>query len=191
MVSRPDPAMDTVGEALPSRLVAAGIDAVAVVLLCGTLWLVGVTVRFVVDDQLALLGGGPLAHGGVSVAGVAIWALTWVAVLGAAGAYYAGGYALLGQSIGQRMVDVVVVTTDGGPCDGEAALLRAGVRLAPVPVAAVLALLFGGMGVAVGVALLGAWYVVDLVAVLVDDAGRSLGDRLAGTVVAEEALARV
>jgi hypothetical protein len=64
-------------------------------------------------------------------------------------------------------------------------------ELAPLPVVAVLALLFGFAGVAAGVAIVGAWLVVDLLAVLADDAGRSPCGRLAGTVVVQEALATV
>lgn len=181
--------MDTVGEVLLPRALAGGIDALFVGIACGLVWVTGVAVRFAVDGELAVLGAGPGPTGGVTLAGAVVWALTWVAVLGVAGGYLVAGYALAGQSLGQRLVDLVVVTETGEPLDAGAATLRAGVRLAPIPVVAVLALLLGFTGAFVGVAVVGAWLLVDLVAVLADGAGRSLGDRLAGTVVAREALA--
>jgi uncharacterized RDD family membrane protein YckC len=185
MVSHPEPGMDTAGEVLGGRVVALAIDAVFLGVAWVLLWGVGAAVRLALDGSLALLDGG------VSAVGVVVWAGTWMSVFGVGGAYLAGGYLLAGQTIGQRMTDLVVVSSGGDPPDQAAALLRAGVRLAPLPVVAMLALALGLAGGFVGVALLAAWLVVDLVAVLLDDDGRSLGDQLAGTVVVSEAVATV
>lgn len=185
MLSHPDPGMDTAGEVLGERVVALAIDAVPLGLAWFLVWGVGAAVRLGLDGSLALLDGGGSAVGAV------VWAGTWTTVLGVGGAYLAGGYLLAGQTVGQRMTDLVVVSTDGDPPDVAAALLRAGVRLAPVPVVAVAALALGFVGVVVGVGLLAAWLLVDLVAILLDDDGRSLGDRLADTVVVSEAVATV
>jgi uncharacterized RDD family membrane protein YckC len=185
MVSHPDPGMDTAGEVLGERVVALAIDAVLLGLAWFLVWGAGAAVRLGLDGSLSLLDGG------VSVVGAAVWAGTWMTVLGVGGGYLAGGYLLAGQTIGQRMTDLVVVSGDGDPPDQVAALLRAGVRLAPVPVVAVLALALGFVGVVAGAGLLAVWLLVDLVAVLLDDDGRSLGDQLADTVVVSEAVATI
>lgn len=185
MVTRPEPAMDSRGEALLARVVAFAIDALVVGTLWALLWGGGVAIRASVDGSLALLDGGG------STVGVAVWAVTWLAVTGVAFLYFAWPLAVAGQSLGKRMSDLVVVTDGGDPCRWRAAGVRTGVLLAPAPLLALLTLALGALGAVVGGGLVVAWLVVELLVALLDDDHRRLGDRLAGTVVVRESLASV
>lgn len=177
--------MDTLGEALGPRLVAFGIDAAIVGTLWAIVWFAGGAVRASAGGGMALLDGG------VSAVGAAVWLLTWLAVVVLVATYFAAGHAVAGQSLGKRMTDVVVVGTDGEPCDWRAAGVRTAVLLAPAPVVAALDLLLGFQGAVLGAVLVLAWLLVELVALVVDDDHRRVGDRLADTVVVAESLASV
>lgn len=185
MITRPTPAMETRGDALGARAVAFGVDAAVVSAVWATIWLVGTAVRGSVVGDLSLLGGA------VDPVGVGVWLFTWLAAAGFAAAYFVTGHAIAGQTPGKRLADVVVVTVDGEPCDWRTAALRTGVLLAPAPVVALLDLLLGTPGAALGVVLVVTWLLVESAALALDDGHRRLGDRVAGTVVVAESLSTV
>lgn len=190
MPTRPDPAMETAGEGFGIRALAFGIDAVALSVGGALAW--GLDVGL----SAAAVGGanaGGLLSGSRSVAGTAalvgVWLVSWGAFAGIAVAYLGGTHALVGQTLGKRMVDLVVAAEDGGPCTARAAAVRSSVLLAPLPIAALLELLVGFVGGVVGVGLLAGWALVEFGVAVTDDAGRRLGDRVADTVVVREAIA--
>lgn len=185
MLTRPDPAMDSLGEGLAGRTVAFGVDAAVVGALWAVPWGGGTALRAALDGGLSLLGGR------VTTTGVAIWLAAWLLAAALAGGYLAATHAVVGQTLGKRLTDLVVAHGDGAPCDWRAAGLRTGVLLAPAPVVALLDLLWGVEGALAGAALVVAWLAVEAVALALDDAGRRLGDRVADTVVVREATAAV
>lgn len=185
MLSPPDAAVDTAGAATGARVVAFCIDALPVGALAVLAWTVEVAATAALADRSSLLAPGA---GDESVL-VVIAVVSWGLLVGGAVAYRAGLHAVAGQTAGKRLVDLVVADADGGPCTPRAAAVRTTVLLAPAPLVALLELLGGFGGAAVGAALAAGWVAVEFAVALVDDRGRRLGDRAAGTVVAREAVA--
>ena len=140
-----DPGLDVLGP----RAVAAAVDfllatVVAVVPLVAVwaVWLLG-------------FGGGFLSAAVLGLAALTAFVL-WFAYF----VYFEGKR---GQTLGKRLMGVVVVREDGSPCGYGAAAVRTFTRLVD------------GIGVVP--------YLVGLIVVLVTDRNQRLGDLLAGTVV--------
>jgi uncharacterized RDD family membrane protein YckC len=139
-VSRPTPNLGTDGDVLGARTVAFGIDAVVLLAVGGVL--AGALATL---DPTTLLATPLLGVGAVG--------------------YFVGAEAHRGQTLGKRLVGLVVVEGDGGDCGWRASLLRNCLRVVD-----------GAPGC----------YLVGLGAILLTD-GRRLGDLAADTVVVETA----
>jgi uncharacterized RDD family membrane protein YckC len=136
-MSRPTPNLGTDGDVLGARTVAFGIDAVVLLAVGGAL--------ATLDPTTTLLATPLLGVGAVG--------------------YFVGAEAHRGQTLGKRLVGLVVVEGDGGDCGWRASLLRNCLRVVD-----------GAPGC----------YLVGLGAILLTD-GRRLGDLAADTVVVETA----
>jgi uncharacterized RDD family membrane protein YckC len=140
-MSRPTPNLGTDGDVLGARTVAFAIDAVVLLAVGGVL--AGALATL---DPTTTLLATPLL--GVGVVG-----------------YFVGSEALHGQTLGKRLVGLVVVDGDGGHCGWRASFLRNCLRVVD-----------GAPGC----------YLVGLAAIFLTD-GRRLGDLAADTVVVETA----
>lgn len=138
LFDRPDPQMGTEDDVVGARIVAFIVDAllasVAVVVVTGVLSTLGRVGTF--------LGG----------------------IVGLFGffAYFIYFEGSTGQTLGKRLLGLVVVTSDGEPVDYRDAAVRNVVRVVDA---------------------LPAFYIVGLVAILLTDRSRRLGDVVADTVV--------
>ena len=91
-----------------------------------------------------------------------------------------------GGTIGKRLLELEVVTNDGGDVTIKETAIRTAVLLVPLPVMAFLSAIpglgwFVGFPVAVGI--MTAWLLTEAVVLFVTDGGQRLGDRAAGTAV--------
>lgn len=138
LFERPKPQMGTASDVLPRRLAAALVD-------------------FVLLGVLGSLLGAALRFDPGSIGGVAgLLALGYFF-------YFEGAY---GQTVGKRLLGLVVVTERGEPCEFRAAAIRTLLRIIDV---------------------LPFLYLVGLAAILLTDGNQRLGDLAADTVVVRAA----
>lgn len=137
-MERPSPQLGTETETLVARILAWIVDALLVGIITGTI-------------------AGPLTAAGD--VGAAIGGFIGLALTLAYFIYMEGTY---GQTLGKKLLSIVVVKTDGGPCDMEASAIRNLLRLMDnIPV----------------------FYLVGLLVILVTDRDQRLGDLAADTIV--------
>lgn len=135
LFERPKPQMGTQGDVLVPRIIAAVIDVVVLFVVIG---LVG----FAVSQVSTTLSG---------VVGLVLSFGYFI--------YFEGTY---GQTLGKMVMDVVVVTEKGDPCNYQAAAIRTLIRI---------------------IDSLPFLYIVGLAAIFLTDSNQRLGDMAADTVV--------
>lgn len=138
LFDRPDPRMGTEDDVVGARIVAFLVDAL----------LVGVAVAVVVGLLSSLGRVGTFLGGVVGLFGFF--------------AYFVYLEGSTGQTLGKRLLGLVVVTADGEPVDYRDAAVRNVVRIVDV---------------------LPAFYIVGLATILFTDRSQRLGDVVADTVV--------
>lgn len=137
-MERPSPQLGTETETLVARILAWIVDALIVGIITGTI-------------------AGPLTAAGD--VGATIGGFIGLALTLAYFIYMEGTY---GQTLGKKFLSIVVVKTDGDPCDMEASAIRNLLRLVDnIPV----------------------FYLVGLLVILVTDRDQRLGDLAADTIV--------
>ena len=137
-MERPSPQLGTETETLVARILAWIVDAFIVGIITGTI-------------------AGPLTAAGD--VGATIGGFIGLALTLAYFIYMEGTY---GQTLGKKFLSIVVVKTDGDPCDMEASAIRNLLRLVDnIPV----------------------FYLVGLLVILVTDRDQRLGDLAADTIV--------
>lgn len=184
---------------LGDRLGAYLVDFLLLTVVTALVWFVFTVVRTLVGigGRVAAEAGsaGPAAAGpsegglaalvGASLLQVLLGFVQW-AVIGLA---LAGYFVLLqegdGQTLGKRLTDVAVVSADGSAADRSQLVKRTAVLLAPLPLMAVSAVIVPIVGLPIALALMTGWLGLEALLMAVDDEGRRLGDRFAGTRVVQ------
>lgn len=146
MQRHPSPDLDHVAGVLDRRSEAAILDTVFLVVTLGV-------VGFLVG---ALMGGGTAGGLGTALVFASFGTLVVVPF------YYTTLEGYAGQTVGKRIVGIVVVRTDGSRCTWQASVVRNLVRVVDA---------------------LPAFYLVGILVSRLNDRRQRLGDHAAGTVV--------
>lgn len=170
-----------------ARLFAFLVDFVLLSILSAILWFVVFVLRILVSAGSAgVAGDSPASAVGASLVGVVLGLGLWAVLTLLVGAYFVVQLQLKGQTLGMRLLDLVVVSEGGGPVTQRQALVRTAVLLVPMPLMAVAAVFIPLFGFLVALAILAGWLLVEAAILLVDDDAQRLGDKVAGTLVVEE-----
>lgn len=139
-MDRPEPALGTQDETLRNRVLAVIIDAVIIAV-----------ITFAITSAV---GDGSNLFGSI-LGGVGILSF----------AYFIYFEAMYGQTLGKNVMDIVVVTEDGGDCDWRASIIRNVLRVVD------------GF----------AFYLVGFLVIILTDDNQRLGDIIGNTLVVQVA----
>lgn len=177
------------GSTRPIRLVAFCIDFGLLSAVVAILWFVFAIVRtFVgIGSRLGAPSGRSVGvMAGATLLNLALGFLLWLVIGLVVGGYFVGLLQLQGQTLGMRLLDLVVVAEDGTEITQMQAIQRTAVLLAPLPLMALSSVLIPIVGFFIALCLMGGWLLVEAALLVTDDDAQRLGDRLAGTLVVEE-----
>lgn len=184
MVSHPAPDTGTETEIVAERAVAYLIDFVFLSAVAFVIWLVFAAIQGLLGFTMASGGTGG-SFQTVNVVGLLVSVIMWLTVFGAVGTYFTLLHAKMGQTVGKRLLDLVVVDAGGEECSTGQAAKRTLVLLAPAPVM-ILVSFVPILGFLLALGLMVLWLVVELVVMVVDDESQRLGDSFANTLVVQE-----
>ncbi|MDS0261676.1 RDD family protein [Haloarcula sp. S1CR25-12] len=158
-----------------------------------TLWFVFAVIRTLVGvgsslGAVAADSPGTAAMVGSSLLDLALGFALWLLIALVVGGYFVVQLQLKGQTLGMRLLDLVVVSEDGTAITRQQALERTAVLLAPLPLMALSSVLVPLVGFFIALFLMTVWLLVEAAVLVLDEDAQRLGDRVAGTLVVEESL---
>lgn len=173
-----------------TRVVAFLIDFALLSVLSVGLWFVFFVLRTLVGvgSMAAADSPSPGVSLGASLLSIVLGLTLWVVLVALVGGYFTLMLQLKGQTLGMRLLDVVVVSEDGDTVTQKQALVRTAVLLAPMPLMALSAVFIPLFGFLLALCLMAGWLLVEAAVLFTDDDAQRLGDRFAGTLVVEESV---
>jgi uncharacterized RDD family membrane protein YckC len=189
----PEPNMGTANDARGSRIAAFVIDFIPLMIVTGIIWFVFLILRGIFNfGATAAFGGGESAGAstglmaGTAILGWLIGFLMWAIIGLVLFAYFTWFQMSSGQTLGMKVMDVIVVDGDGGDCTQSQAMKRTAILLLPFPLMAASSVFIPLLGPPIAFGMMVMWLAVEAALFLLDDENsQRLGDRWAGTVVVE------
>lgn len=196
-MSTADQTQSATGDRLLAFLIDFLLLAFVSAIVYGLFWIVSTIIGSVAGITALGAGsatGSDTAMAGASLLGIGIrlllGLLKWTVIFGILGGYFVFLQRGDGQTLGKSIMDVSVVSTDGGAATRNQLIKRTAVLIAPFPVIylmVVVGTVISVLGLFVDpiafVLLLG-WLVVEAAVMVVRDGSR-LGDSIANTAVVE------
>jgi uncharacterized RDD family membrane protein YckC len=181
----------TVASVRATRVLAFLVDFVLLTVVTAMLWFVFFVLRaFVgIGSMLGTQSGGSASTAavvGASLLDLTLGFVMWAVIALVVGGYFVATLQAWGQTLGMRLLDLLVVDDDGSEITQAQAIKRTAVLLVPIPLMALSSVLVPLVGFPIALTMMAGWLLVEAAVLFVDDDAQRLGDRVAGTLVVEE-----